>query len=472
MNIRTRLTLLFTLVVASIMLLFSLSIYYLYNQYRENEFQQRLESKAIMVVQLRGKVGQLPRNDLTTIVAEQVSMYDQQEREVYRSKPTNPAFPLSTAIRKQVGQGGMMRMRQDTLEAVTMPFCVNDQTHLVVASGYDQLGFNTLDRLRNILFFGWLLSLMVVGVAGWLFASDALGPVAELIEQAKAISGTNIHRRLRVGRQRDELALLAVTFNDMLQRLEEAFVSQKRFVSHASHELRTPLAVMMSQIDVALMQKRTTTEYEASLDELLDTVKNMIGLVNGLIELVKANSDAVTLTYQPVRVDELLWQARANVMSKYPAYQVDIDFESMPEQEEELILLGEGPLLTTAFQNLIENGCKYSLENSVAVALAFAPNQMRVSFVDQGVGISEADLPHIFEPFFRAENVMAIKGNGIGLALTQRIVNLHQGRIQVESVEKKGTIVTVLFPLREQATSISPAIVLNEHSSRPSPSFP
>jgi len=210
MNIRTRLTLLFTLVVASIMLLFSLSIYYLYNQYRENEFQQRLESKAIMVVQLRGKVGQLPRNDLTTIVAEQVSMYDQQEREVYRSKPTNPAFPLSTAIRKQVGQGGMMRMRQDTLEAVTMPFCVNDQTHLVVASGYDQLGFNTLDRLRNILFFGWLLSLMVVGVAGWLFASDALGPVAELIEQAKAISGTNIHRRLRVGRQRDELALLAV----------------------------------------------------------------------------------------------------------------------------------------------------------------------------------------------------------------------------------------------------------------------
>lgn len=472
MNIRTRLTLLFTLLVASIMLLFSLSIYYLYNQYRENEFQQRLESKAMMALQLRDKAGPLLPNGLTTIVAEQVSMYDQQDQEVYRSNPANPVFPLSPTITKQVRQGRMVRMRQDTLEAVAMRFCVNDQTHLVVASGYDQLGFNKLDRLQKILFFGWLLSLVVVGVAGWLFSSDALRPVAELIEQAKAISATNIHQRLRVGRQRDELSLLAVAFNDMLQRLDEAFVNQKKFVSHASHELRTPLAIMMSQIDVALMQKRTTAEYESALDELLDTVKNMIGLVNGLIELVKANSDAVTLAYQPQRVDELLWQARANVLSKHPDYQIDIDFESMPEQEEELIVPGEGPLLTTAFQNLIENSCKYSPNNRVAVALAFAPGQMRVSFTDQGVGIAKVDLPHIFEPFYRAENVMTIKGNGIGLALTQRIIDLHQGRIQVDSVEQKGTTVTVLFALRKQVPPTSPSITLKDTSSRPSPSFP
>jgi two-component system, OmpR family, sensor histidine kinase ArlS len=299
------------------------------------------------------------------------------------------------------------------------------------------------------------LSLVVVGVAGWLFASDALRPVAELTAQAKTISATNIHHRLRVGRQRDELSLLAATFNDMLKRLELAFVNQKSFVSHASHELRTPLAVMMSQIEVALMQTRSTADYEASLRELLDTVKGMIGMVNGLIELVKANSDAVTLRYQPVRVDELLWQARSAVLEKHPDYLIAIDFEDMPDQEDDLMLLGEGPLLTTAFQNLMENGCHYSPDNSVTVSLAFAPDQMRLSFVDQGYGIPAADLPHIFEPFFRADNVMAIKGYGIGLALTQRIINLHKGHIQIESVEKKGTKAIVTFPLQETAPPIA-----------------
>lgn len=449
MNIRTRLTLLFTMLVASIMLLFSLSIYYLYNQFRENEFQQRLEDKALTIARLREDANRMLKQETTAMPAEQVSMYDQQDRVVYRSNPSNPVFQTTPEVRRQVREGRLLRIQRDTLEAVVIRFVGRDQTYVMVASGYDRFGFTKLLRLREILFFGWLFSLVVVGVAGWLFASDALRPVAELIEQAKTISATNIHHRLRVGRQRDELARLAVTFNDMLQRLEEAFVNQKSFVSHASHELRTPLAIMMSQIDVALMQKRSTDYYEASLNELLDSVKNMIGLVNGLLELVRANSDAVTLHYQPVRVDELLWQARSNLVLNQPTYQISVDFEGMPDQEEDLSLLGEGHLLTTAFQNIMENGCKYSPNASVAVSLAFSSSQMKITFSDQGYGIPTTDLPHIFEPFYRADNTMAIKGYGIGLALTQRIIDLHKGNIQVESVLKKGTTVTVTFPLRQ-----------------------
>ncbi|WP_019988225.1 HAMP domain-containing sensor histidine kinase [Rudanella lutea] len=460
MNIRTRLTLLFTLLVASIMLLFSLSIYYLYNQFRENEFQQRLEDKAMTAARLLDDVGQTSKDDLTTMVAEQVSVYNNQDKEVYRSNQTNPVFEITPEVRRQARKGGSIRIRVDTLEAVVMHYYspTHKQDYVMVASGYDRFGFSKLDRLREILFFGWLFSLMVVAVAGWLFSSDALRPVSELIEQAKAISGTNIHRRLRVGRQRDELAQLALTFNEMLQRLEEAFVTQKSFVSHASHELRTPLAVMMSQIDVALMQQRSTVEYEASLSELLDSVKNMMGLVNGLLELVRANSDSVTLNYQPVRVDELLWQARSALLLKQPDYLIEIDFENMPEQEEDLILLGESHLLTTAFQNLMENGCKYSSDHAVTVSLLFTPDQVQVSFVDEGLGIPAADLPHIFEPFYRADNIMTVKGHGIGLALTRRIINLHKGNIQVASVESVGTTITVTFPLREPTPAIQPLL--------------
>jgi signal transduction histidine kinase len=449
MNIRTRLTLLFTLVVASIMLLFSLSIYYLYNQFRETEFQQRLEDKALMIAQLQNDAKPVFPDDRTTLTAEQVTIYNQQDRQVYHSHKSSPVFEISPDVRRQVREGRLVRIRQDTLEAVAMRYMADKHSYVVVASGYDRFGFSKLLRLREILFFGWLLSFLVVGVAGWLFASDALRPVAELIEQAKTISATNIHQRLRVGNQRDELTRLAMTFNEMLQRLEEAFVNQKSFVSHASHELRTPLAVMMSQIDVALMQKRSSADYETALNELLDSVKSMIGLVNGLLELVRANSDAVTLHYQPMRIDELMWQARGNLLVKYPDYQIEIDFENTPDEEEDLILLGEGPLLTTAFQNIMENGCKYSPDGSVRVTLAFTPDQMRLGFTDQGYGIPATDLPHIFEPFYRADNTMAIKGYGLGLALSQRIITLHRGLIQVDSILKKGTSVTITFPLHE-----------------------
>ncbi len=451
MNIRTRLTLLFTLLVASIMLLFSLSIYYLYNQFRENEFGQRLEDEAMTAARMRDTGRSVPSSDLSTIIAGQISMYDQRDKEIVRSHPANPVFELTPDIRQRVREGHLVRMRQDTLEAVVMRFVNNEQTYVVVASGYDRFGFSKLTRLRDILLFGWLFSLMVVAVSGWLFASDALRPVAELIEQAKTISATNIHQRLRVGRQRDELSRLAVTFNAMLQRLEEAFVNQKSFVSHASHELRTPLAIMMSQIEVTLMQKRTPAAYESALTELADSVRSMIDLVNTLLELVRANSDAVTLRYQPVRVDELLWQARGNLLTKYPDYQIEIEFDTMPEGEDDLILLGDEHLLTTAFQNLMENGCKYSPDASVTVSLAFAPDQMQLNFADRGYGIPPADIAHIFEPFYRADNTMAIKGYGLGLALTQRIIALHRGLIGVKSILKKGTTVVLTFPLHEPA---------------------
>ena len=285
---------------------------------------------------------------------------------------------------------------------------------------------------------------------GWLFASDALRPVSEIIIQVNAISATNIHRRLRVGRQRDELAQLAHTFNQMLNRLEEAFISQKSFVSHASHELRTPLTVMMGQIDVTLMSPRTTTEYAATLENVLEEVRKMISLTNGLLELARVSADAATIDLHPVRVDEMLWQARTNVLHKQSSYQIDIQFDNLPEQEEDLMLTGETTLLTTAFQNLMENGCKYSPRHSVQVVLSFTPEKIKLQFIDQGYGISDADLPHIFEPFYRSENTMQIQGHGIGLALTHRIIQLHHGQLRIHSVLNQGTTITLYFPVKTQ----------------------
>ncbi|GAB2532901.1 sensor histidine kinase [Spirosoma aerophilum] len=447
MNIRTRLTLLFVLLVASIVLLFTVSVYYLYDQFREQEFQQRLQEKAFTTIRLREDVGEVPQADLPVITDEQVTVYNKSGLVLFNQGNQRPRFPVTPDFLKKITLRQSQYIRIGDLEAVgVLHLNARGEPLIIVASGNDRYGLTKLDRLREILFSGWLLSLVIVGIAGYLFATDALRPVAELITQVNAISANNIHERLRVGRQRDELADLARTFNNLLIRLEEAFVLQKSFVSHASHELRTPLTVMMGQIEVTRLQARSTEEYEVAFDALLDEVKSMIRLVNGLLELARASSDVVTLNYQPVRIDELLWQAQSQIVSKKPNYQIDIDFDNLPAQEEDLVIIGEESLLQTAFQNLMENGCKYSPDGRMSVRILFTSGKIKLTFSDHGYGIPESDLAHIFEPFYRSESTMTINGHGIGLALTRRIIELHKGRIMVESGVGEGTIFRISLP--------------------------
>ncbi|MEZ4902427.1 MAG: ATP-binding protein [Spirosomataceae bacterium] len=453
MNIRLRLTLLFAVLVASIMLAFSWSVYYKYNQFREQEFNRHLREKALTTVRLLEDVGgiteellhAIDRNNLTTMYKEEVTIYNAQNHIVYDSG--NEPYPIQLALLKQVRNGKNINLQIGETEIVGVRYVDKRQQVLVViASAIDSYGFSKLERLRNILITGWALSLLLVLLAGWLFAGDALRPVSEIIEQVKNISARNIHERLTTGRQKDELAQLASTFNDLLARLEEAFNSQRSFVSHASHELRTPLTIMLGQLDVALLQKRTSESYQDTIKETIEEVKKMRDLVNRLLELARFNSDISQFNFRSLRVDELLWQAREIVISHQPAYDIQIEFDEFPEEESSLEIQGDMALLQTAFMNLMENGCKYSENNHVKVNLHVQTNGIRIAFIDQGIGISEEDLPHIFEPFYRAEITQNHKGYGVGLALTERIIKLHNGFIRVSSQVNKGTQFVLILP--------------------------
>jgi signal transduction histidine kinase len=443
-NIRARLTLLFSLLVGSILLLFSLSIYLLYNQYREKAFYDRLREKAITTARIRENRGEVTRTDLPQMTNEQVRIFGSDKRILFAlSDGYSPV--LSAGMLNQIQNGREVLLADEKAETVGVRYVMRTGERLVVvASAFDRYGYNKLVRLREILLLGWLVSMLVVAVAGWLFASDALRPVSEIIEQVNRISGNNIYQRLRVSRQSDELAELARTFNNMLNRLEEAFISQRSFVSHASHELRTPLAIMRGNLDVALMQPRDSAYYEQTLNEVLEEVKRMIDLANGLLDLARVSSDAAQLSFRPTRLDETLWQARTNLLQKQPSYTVTIDFDNVPEQDDDLTIRGDETLLRTAFQNLMENGCKYSPEQRMTVRIGFGPQQVRLTFQDWGYGIPAADLPHVIEPFYRAMHTTnRAAGYGIGLALAQRIVQLHNGQLSIESEEGTGTTVTI-----------------------------
>jgi signal transduction histidine kinase len=259
------------------------------------------------------------------------------------------------------------------------------------------------------------------------------------------ITAHDSNKRLPEASLQDEVGQMARTFNDLLDRLEFAYSQQRNFVSYVTHELRTPLTIMQGQAEVALMKERTNEEYSQALESVKAEVQDMIKLVNELLELVRANADAHLVDLRQVRVDDLIWQARGQLIQKKPHYEINVSFEEVPDSED-ITVMGNGALLKMAFMNLMENACKYSTEPICHVTIHASKKELEVRVIDHGTGISEEDLQHIFEPFYRSVNTHEVSGHGIGLPLTKRIIEIHRGKISIESEVGKGSIIIIILP--------------------------
>ena len=169
-------------------------------------------------------------------------------------------------------------------------------------------------------------------------------------------------------------------------------------------------------------------------------------MVSRLLELARTEEQAFKVTFSKIRVDEVLWQAKASVQQKNPGYEVHIHYDKIPDNEEELKRYGDESLLKTAFINLMDNACKYSNDKTVNVYLETQEDLIKIYFKDVGVGIATDELPYIFDTFYRSATTISKAGYGIGLALTKRIINMQGASIEVESKIGSGTTFLLKFP--------------------------
>jgi signal transduction histidine kinase len=194
------------------------------------------------------------------------------------------------------------------------------------------------------------------------------------------------------------------------------------------------------------MQDDLSDKYRKKFESILGEIRMMNQLSNGLLELTRVNADVKTMSFAEIRIDEVLWQAQTELLKKNPDYLISIDFEDLPDEESKLIVEGNESLLISALMNLMENGCKFSSNKQVRVLLNVQPQHINIKFIDQGEGMADEDITHIFEPFYRSERTRHIAGHGIGLPLTLKVIQLHGGSIQVQSHPGEGTIMTVVLP--------------------------
>lgn len=453
LTIRYRLTFQFTYLVALILILFSFIIYYFSASYRESEFYSRLEKKALTTAKLLIEVKEvdydlmkiIDRNTLNALDQEQVLIYDVHDHQIYNSLDKD-STQLSKLLLNSIRVAKHLRYHQGENEVIGLIFNLKSDEYVVIASAYDAYGRKKLHNLIWIIFVGFLISIISTVFFGRVYANKALKPMSDVVKQVDKISITSLNMRVSEGNGTDEIAQLAITFNQMLDRLESAFKMQRSFVSNASHELRTPLTSITGQLEVSLMKSRTREEYETILKSVLEDIKNLNALSNGLLDLAKANSDISAIALHPVRIDEILWETRAELIQQKREYRISINFDEPIDDDKQLTILGNESLLKTATINLMDNACKFSSDKSVGVVLTVVEKNIVAQFVDNGIGIDPEDLEKIFEPFYRSKNAKNIAGNGLGLSLTEKIIRIHNGTLSIKSQLHKGTEVAVSIP--------------------------
>jgi signal transduction histidine kinase len=319
--------------------------------------------------------------------------------------------------------------------------------YFVIVSAKNYYNSHHLILLKKVLFFGGFISILLIIYLTYLFSKRFFDPIVKIITKVNSISTDNIHLRLDDINNTDEINRLATTFNNLLNRIEIAFETNKNFISNASHEFGTPLTAIIGEADVALLKDRTPVEYKEALQKILKQSERLNKISQSLLFLAQIGYKQNKFNYTLLRTDELILQANEIMNQLIPKNNIKIDFDLLPENPKKLKVMGNKDLLMLAITNIITNACKYSSNKPVIVSLASTNNEIVMIFQDQGIGIPESELPFIFDPFFRASNTAAYDGYGIGLPLTQNIIKIHKGKLIINSVLHKGVTVKVKLPV-------------------------
>jgi signal transduction histidine kinase len=233
-----------------------------------------------------------------------------------------------------------------------------------------------------------------------------------------------------------------VTFNNLLEHLEQSFEAQNSFVAHASHELRTPVTSIIGDVEVTLSQDRSKDDYVKTLQGVLAESEKLNDLVNNLFELAQTNIDITE--FRDLRLDELIWQIKDEWTSRTPESQINLQYQ-LPEDPRKYTIQGNNYLLFIAISNILKNAIKFSNNHMVSLRLYLHNNTPVISIRDSGIGIGKEDLQKIFQPFFRGANSFGYAGYGVGLSLADKIFRLHNVRVDVKSQLEKGTEFQLFF---------------------------
>ncbi len=455
-SLRVRLTLWYVLLLAIALAAFGAAIYltlrYSLNEGLDDSVENRAELLSGLVEYSGGTpslAGTISSNDLNADDTF-VRVYGPSGGLSFEQAPPGTTIDDNTSSIERARSGGTSRSNlgtsAETYRVIAVPLMLDAEVTGVLEVGESTSDIDeTLGRLLLILAVGYPITLVAASVGGVFLAGRALSPIDKITQAARRISAEDLGRRLDLDLPDDEVGRLARTFDDMIARLEDAFVRQRQFTSDASHELRTPLTAMKGQVEVALSKERPAADYRGVLQTVNQDIDRMIRLVGSLLTLARADAHQVALEREQIRLAELVNSAVAEVQQVASERGVTLVSKAGPD----VGVMVDEDLMLQLLLNLLDNAIKYSgPAGHVECSWRSENGSVEMSVHDSGQGILANDLPHIFDRFYRADKSRAHDGGGagLGLSISKWIAEAHGGDISVRSTPGSGTTFTVHLP--------------------------
>ncbi|MBS1642437.1 MAG: HAMP domain-containing histidine kinase [Bacteroidetes bacterium] len=456
MKLKQRFALLFTLFVAIILFISCITIYILYRDYRTEDYYRRLHIEGQKLFDEYVDLRINHKQDLTeklnaehkNILNSEIIVICDTAQNIIFKKPDTLNFFINKTLLKNVAANNDYQFKDDN-NYQHIGFYVSEVGVYVFVSAFDKIGLQRLQQMGYILIFVFIGGLFLTVVLSLFFVNQALKPLTELSLQMQKINASNLFEHLPEITVNDELQQITGSFNKMLNRLNNAFETQRSFVHNASHELRTPLTVMLSQTEAALNKNISPEEVKILLRSLKEDQLSLIELTNSLLLLSQYEKLPSFNSLPLIRIDEVIFEAIATTQKIYPSANISLSFKEHPANEKQLMLPISDALLKAAFINLIKNAVIYSFNKKVDINIENTGTQIIINIENNGQLIAQKDIQNLMQPFFRSDNAVKIKGFGLGLSIAKRIIDIHDGQLIYNPIEPNLNRFSVIFSINQ-----------------------
>jgi len=444
MKIRTRLSITFSIISSAIFIGFGITIYVLSSKYRGQDFQERLKGRVEITEKIFLEKESFSPAELEKITNQFLHTLPEETEEVIELLPhQDPTFKheYPKEIKDGLINNNIFEFEYGKTQGMGRKFHVKNKDYLIIVTAIDQVGFQNISFLKNIIIFLILIGIPLIFGGSFFITKRALLPISRKIIKANEIGASNLDQRLNVINPNDELGKMTIAFNKLLDRLEASFEAQKSFIRNASHEIRNPLTAIMGEAEVAASKSRTNEEYLSSLNTIIAEAEVLNSTVNNLLQLSKISANEFNLQFENIQLDIFL----AEIKKSYDF--INANNEIVIECDNNLFIAGNKNLLKTAILNLFDNACKFSSNKLVNVILTKEKEWLKLVIKDKGIGIPDQDIENVKTPFYRSNNALKLKGTGIGLSLSSKIIELHKGILTVNSQIGVGTEIHIKLPV-------------------------
>ena len=453
MLIKNKIIVGFVLLTGVLMILFSFYIYVTYKNYRERVFYDRLQKKIESIVEIYDKHDTLSEKVITSMNEQSEYVFDNKYQPIFSINPINDyrfdaVFFRNLNIKEEYRFHYKTKNSEYEKDGLAIPFESGGARKIAVITAYNFNGFEMLDSLKSILLYGNIILIFLISIAGYMLSYVVLSPLNKIVHEIEAINPNSLNVRLAERKNKDEVAIVANSFNGLLAKINTLVETQRSFISYASHELRTPLSAISGILETSVKYDKNMEDSKHSTEQASKELNKAITLTNELLQLSKIESVDAQVQLMPVDMLELVMDTINTYKKRNQTQEFDLYIsDGYVIESGNLTVLGNEELLKTALSNIIDNAIKYSDGKKIFLRMEMnTDEEIKLSILDTGIGIERSDMDKIYNPMARGSNTHTREGFGLGLTLSKKIIEIHKGRIAIKSKPQQGTEVSLFLP--------------------------